>query len=101
MKPVNALILRRFGFRRVLLVNGALAIASLAAIGLFRADTSHLVIYAVLFLGGWLWPVGFLPDSIFWLFAKISAIIFFFFWIRSSSMRVHRASTPKITCRGR
>jgi len=52
MKPVNALILRRFGFRQVLLANGALAIASLAAIGLFRPDTSHLVIYAVLFIGG-------------------------------------------------
>ena len=59
MKPVNALILRRFGFRRVLLVNGALAIASLAAIGLFRADTPHLLIYAVLFLGGCLRSIQF------------------------------------------
>ncbi|MBK8400151.1 MAG: NADH-quinone oxidoreductase subunit NuoH [Propionivibrio sp.] len=42
---------------------------------------------SLLFLGGWLSPVGFLPDSIFWLFAKISAIIFFFFWIRATFPR--------------
>ena len=42
---------------------------------------------SLLFLGGWLSPVGFLPDSIFWLFAKISSIIFFFFWIRATFPR--------------
>jgi len=42
---------------------------------------------ATLFLGGWLSPVGFLPDSIFWLFAKIFAIICFFFWIRATFPR--------------
>ena len=42
---------------------------------------------SLLFLGGWLSPFGFLPDSIFWLFAKISAIIFFFYWIRATFPR--------------
>ena len=30
---------------------------------------------ALLFLGGWLSPVGYLPDSFFWFFAKIFAIV--------------------------
>lgn len=42
---------------------------------------------ALLFLGGWLSPVGFLPDSIFWLFAKIFAIVCFYFWIRATFPR--------------
>ena len=42
---------------------------------------------SLLFLGGWLSPVGFLPDSIFWLFAKICAILVFFFWIRATFPR--------------
>ena len=42
---------------------------------------------SLLFLGGWLSPVGFLPDSIFWLFAKIFAIVCFFFWIRATFPR--------------
>ena len=42
---------------------------------------------ALLFLGGWLSPVAFLPDSIFWLFAKIFAIVCFFFWIRATFPR--------------
>ena len=42
---------------------------------------------SLLFLGGWLSPVGFLPNSIFWLFAKISTIIFFFYWIRATFPR--------------
>lgn len=42
---------------------------------------------SLLFLGGWLSPVSFLPDSIFWLFAKISSVIFFFFWIRATFPR--------------
>jgi EmrB/QacA subfamily drug resistance transporter len=59
MKPVNAAILRRHGFRRVLVANGVLAVGSLAVIGLFRPDTPHWVIYAVLFLGGCLRSIQF------------------------------------------
>jgi NADH-quinone oxidoreductase subunit H len=42
---------------------------------------------SLIFLGGWLSPVGFLPDSVFWLFAKIFAIICFYFWIRATFPR--------------
>ena len=39
--------------------NGVLAVGSLAVIGLFRPDTPHAVIYAVLFLGGCLRSIQF------------------------------------------
>ncbi|SDH90541.1 NADH-quinone oxidoreductase subunit H [Propionivibrio dicarboxylicus] len=42
---------------------------------------------ALLFLGGWLSPVGFLPDSILWLFGKIFALLVVFFWARSTFPR--------------
>ena len=42
---------------------------------------------ALLFLGGWLSPVGFLPDSILWLFAKISAVLFLYLWLRATFPR--------------
>ncbi len=42
---------------------------------------------SLLFLGGWLSPVDFLPDSIVWLFAKMGAILFFYLWIRATFPR--------------
>jgi NADH-quinone oxidoreductase subunit H len=42
---------------------------------------------ALLFLGGWLSPVGFLPDSILWLFAKMAAVLFLFLWFRATFPR--------------
>ena len=45
------------------------------------------VMASLLFLGGWLSPVGFLPDSILWLFAKTFAVLFFFLWIRATFPR--------------
>ncbi len=42
---------------------------------------------SLMFLGGWLSPVGFLPDSVFWLFAKVFAILVFFLWIRATFPR--------------
>jgi len=39
------------------------------------------------FLGGWLSPVGFLPDSIWWLLAKMSVIAFCFLWLRATFPR--------------
>lgn len=57
----------------------------------FLAEYANMILLsaltALLFLGGWLSPVGFLPDSLFWLFAKISAVLFFFFWIRATFPR--------------
>ena len=52
MKLVAKPILRRFGFRRVLLANAALSAVSLAAIALFRPDTPHAVVLVVLLIGG-------------------------------------------------
>jgi MFS family permease len=52
MKLAARPILRRFGFRRVLLANALLSGLSLGAIALFRPDTPHLLILAVLLIGG-------------------------------------------------
>ena len=52
MKTVTTPILRRFGFRRVLVVNGALAALSIVACGLLTANMPKMLIAAVLFLGG-------------------------------------------------
>lgn len=42
---------------------------------------------ALMFLGGWLSPFSFMPDSIFWLFAKIGFLVFFFLWFRATFPR--------------
>ncbi len=42
---------------------------------------------AVMFMGGWLSPFPFLPDSILWLFAKMAALVFFFLWFRATFPR--------------
>jgi EmrB/QacA subfamily drug resistance transporter len=52
MKTLTVTILRRFGFRRVLTINGGLASASVGIFGFFAATTPHLVIFAILLLSG-------------------------------------------------
>lgn len=52
MKTIAAAVLRRFGFRRILWINALLASAMLAGFGLFRAETAHWVIMAVLLVSG-------------------------------------------------
>ncbi|MFO1075852.1 MAG: MFS transporter [Geminicoccaceae bacterium] len=52
MKLTAAPILRRLGFRRVLLVNALVSSAFIAAIGLFRPDTPHALMLVVLLAGG-------------------------------------------------
>lgn len=42
---------------------------------------------ALMFLGGWLSPVPFLPDGIWWLFVKMAALVFFFLWFRATFPR--------------
>ena len=57
----------------------------------FLAEYANMILVSaltsIMFLGGWLSPVGFLPDGIFWLFAKMSAILFLFLWFRATFPR--------------
>ncbi len=52
MKTTAAPILRRFGFKRVLVTNAVVSSCFLAAIALFTAGTPHGVVLAVLLVGG-------------------------------------------------
>jgi EmrB/QacA subfamily drug resistance transporter len=52
MKTVAARVLRRIGFRRVLVCNALVASAFLCGFGLFRPDTAHLLIVGVLLVSG-------------------------------------------------
>ena len=45
------------------------------------------VMTAVLFLGGWLSPVGFLPDGFHWLALKTAFVLFLFLWARATFPR--------------
>ena len=42
---------------------------------------------AVMFLGGWLSPVPFLPDSFLWLLVKVAFLLFLFLWFRATFPR--------------
>ena len=52
MKPLTAPLLRRYGFRGVLIWNGVLTAAALVACGWLRADTPKVITLLVLFVGG-------------------------------------------------
>ena len=52
MKTFAATVLKRFGFRRVLVVNALFASGLLAAFGLFRPQTPHVFIIATLLVSG-------------------------------------------------
>ena len=57
----------------------------------FLAEYTNMIMVSaltsILFLGGWLSPVDFLPSGIFWLFAKMSVILFLFLWFRATFPR--------------
>lgn len=42
---------------------------------------------ALMFLGGWLSPVSFLPDGFPWLLIKVSGLLFMFLWFRATFPR--------------
>ena len=52
MKATAAPILRRFGFRRVLVVNSVISAAFIAANALFTPETPHIAIILILLVGG-------------------------------------------------
>lgn len=45
------------------------------------------IMTAIFFLGGWLSPFGFLPDSFLWLAAKTTLLLFCFLWFRATFPR--------------
>jgi NADH-quinone oxidoreductase subunit H len=57
----------------------------------FLAEYANMILIAgltsVMFLGGWLSPLPFLPDGIVWLFAKMSFVLFLFLWFRATFPR--------------
>jgi NADH-quinone oxidoreductase subunit H len=57
----------------------------------FLAEYANMILISamtsIFFLGGWLSPVGFLPDSIGWLFLKIAVLLFLFLWFRATFPR--------------
>jgi EmrB/QacA subfamily drug resistance transporter len=52
MKTATTPVIRRFGFRKVLIGNGLLTVASLIACAFLTADTPRILTVAVLFFGG-------------------------------------------------
>ena len=57
----------------------------------FLAEYANMILVAaltsLLFLGGWLSPVGFLPDGVLWLFAKMFFVLVLFLWFRATFPR--------------
>ncbi|KAF7598422.1 MAG: NADH-quinone oxidoreductase subunit H [Candidatus Dactylopiibacterium carminicum] len=57
----------------------------------FLAEYANMILISTLtalfFLGGWLSPVGFLPDGIWWLLGKAAFLLFTFLWVRATFPR--------------
>ncbi|HAE99920.1 MAG TPA: NADH-quinone oxidoreductase subunit NuoH [Methylophilaceae bacterium] len=65
--------------------------AGMAFAVFFLAEYANMILVSTLavlmFLGGWLSPLPFLPDSILWLFAKVAFMLFLFLWFRATFPR--------------
>lgn len=57
----------------------------------FLAEYANMILVstlcAIMFLGGWLSPLPFLPDGFIWLAAKVSFVLFLFLWFRATFPR--------------
>jgi NADH-quinone oxidoreductase subunit H len=57
----------------------------------FLAEYANMILVAALttlmFLGGWLSPVSFLPDGIVWWLLKVAFVLFLFLWFRATFPR--------------
>jgi len=57
----------------------------------FLAEYANMILVSVmtsiLFLGGWLSPVGFLPDGVHWLVLKMAFFLLLFLWVRATFPR--------------
>lgn len=56
-------------------------------IGELMAVVLMCALVSLLFFGGWLSPVGFLPDGIFWMVLKMSAVFFMFAMVKALTPR--------------
>ncbi len=57
----------------------------------FLAEYANMILVsaltALMFMGGWLSPLPFLPDGILWLLLKIAFVLFLFLWFRATFPR--------------
>ncbi len=57
----------------------------------FLAEYANMILVSILasvfFLGGWLSPIGILPDGVIWLLLKAALLLFVFLWIRATFPR--------------
>lgn len=57
----------------------------------FLGEYANMILVAfltsIMFLGGWLSPVPFLPDSIVWMLGKVAFVLFMFLWFRATFPR--------------
>lgn len=57
----------------------------------FLAEYANMILVsmlaALMFLGGWLSPIPFIPDSFLWLLAKVAFLLFMFLWFRATFPR--------------
>lgn len=57
----------------------------------FLSEYANMILIStlasVMFLGGWLSPLTFLPDGLFWLLLKIASMLFLFLWFRATFPR--------------
>ena len=57
----------------------------------FLAEYANMILVcalaAIMFMGGWLSPLPFVPDSALWLLFKIAVLLFFFLWFRATFPR--------------
>jgi len=57
----------------------------------FLAEYANMILVSILavimFLGGWLSPVSFISDGIFWLIIKVAFVLFCFLWLRATFPR--------------
>ncbi len=57
----------------------------------FLAEYANMILVStltsVMFLGGWLSPLPFIPDGAPWLFAKVALVLFLFLWFRATFPR--------------
>ena len=69
----------------------------------FLAEYANMILVSILavimFLGGWLSPVSFIPDGIFWLIIKVAFVLFCFLWLRATFPRYRYDQIMRLGCK--